>query len=316
MRAGLRRASVPANLLLAGEYAVLEEGGLGLTAALETRVHFTLEPAPAWELVGLWPGQEQVWRVADGENGSLAGAVWAQLSGEGLWPGGPPYRLTADSSAFFDAQGRKAGFGSSAATAAGWTALLIQLGGVHEDHVLERSLLPAIRAHRRFQGGRGSGYDVACSLGGGLGLFSGGKNPAWVPVVAPWRPPFSLVAGPEAVRTSSSIGAYTAWKQAQPDAAADFLRASNAQVRALALASSWHRARPLLAGLRDQGLQLGRAIGVDANLPDRHRWELPGTDLVLKALGAGNELALLAGEAAHPAGSRSLSVAEQGFRWD
>jgi mevalonate kinase len=38
------RASVPANLLLLGEYAVLEEGGLGLAVAVDPRVRISAAP--------------------------------------------------------------------------------------------------------------------------------------------------------------------------------------------------------------------------------------------------------------------------------
>ena len=50
------RLTVPGNLLLAGEYAVLEEGGLGAALAVEPRLTVTVFPAERWEIVGRWIG--------------------------------------------------------------------------------------------------------------------------------------------------------------------------------------------------------------------------------------------------------------------
>jgi mevalonate kinase len=51
--------TVPGNLLLLGEYAVLEPGGLGVTLALERRVVIRVEPALRLEVLGFW-GREAV----------------------------------------------------------------------------------------------------------------------------------------------------------------------------------------------------------------------------------------------------------------
>ena len=48
--------SAPANLLLLGEYAVLEEGGLGLALAVERRARITVEPSDGLEVLGRRPG--------------------------------------------------------------------------------------------------------------------------------------------------------------------------------------------------------------------------------------------------------------------
>src|SRR4030042_1902847 len=115
------RASVPANLLLLGEYAVLEEGGLGLAVAAEPRVRVRFERRPRAGLAGAA-------RRGSGARGGRRG--WALRARP---EGAPP------------------------APAA----------------VLEA----ALAAHRRAQGGRGSGYDVLASFHGGAGLFAGGGRP-------------------------------------------------------------------------------------------------------------------------------------------
>jgi len=296
------RLSVPGNLLLAGEYAVLEEGGLGIAMAVEPRLTITVTTADAWSVEGHWGGRVEIWSPGEGA-ATFAGKILLktlELAGTA-----PPARIVVDSSEFFDASGRKLGFGSSAALAAGLTAAVGRLAGHGPGHAA------AVEAHRHAQGGAGSGYDVTASWFGGCGLFTGGKTPKWEPLPAP-PVAMAVFSGPEAVRTMGSIALYRAWQTAHPDEADRWLRGSNEAVRALADAagSDWWAAAERC---RQQGLAVGRQVGSPADLarPDGLRAEV-----FIKALGAGNEtgLAASAGPLTAP-GLAPLTVAE-GLRWE
>jgi len=316
------RVTVPGNLLLAGEYAVLEEGGLGAALAVEPRLTVTVFPAGDWQLVGRWTGGGEQWDPESGVPPTFAGSVFLKalelLEGRGdergrRWSRIPAARIEIDSTAFFDAQGRKLGYGSSAALAAGITAALVRLADREPDAQAHQA---AVAAHRFAQGGAGSGYDVTVSWFGGFGLFRGGAEPRWEPGSLETLPPLALFPGPEAVRTVGSIDRYRAWKAEDTGRAHDFLEASNAAVRALvrardrsALRDAWDQARLL-------GLDLGDRIGSLATLDDPDG--LPESTFV-KALGAGNETGLAAGfDGSLPRlpGLTSLRPAAEGLRWE
>jgi len=313
------RLTVPGNLLLAGEYAVLEEGGLGYAVAVEPRLTVTVRPQDRWELVGRWVGGGEQWDPESGVPAPFSGLVFLRalelLDGRGDQRGRRwstltrPARLEIDSTGFFDAQGRKRGFGSSAALAAGLTAALARLGGRDvgpDEHQI------AVAAHRHAQGGAGSGYDVTVSWYGGAGLFRGGLLPQWEAAQAAVLPPLGLFAGPEAVKTVGSIARYRAWKGADPDAARDFFDASNAAVRALVSAASpsawceaWRQAR-------DVGLDVGQRIGSDARLEPP---EGQAPDTLVKALGAGNETGVAVVQNDWTNLTR-LDLSPEGLRWE
>lgn len=317
------RLTVPGNLLLAGEYAVLEEGGLGAALAVEPRLTVTAFPSDRWQIVGRWTGGGEQWDPESGAEPTFAGLLFLKalelLEGRGDQRGRrwsnltPPARLEVDSTAFFDPHGRKRGYGSSAALAAGLTAALAHLAG-RDDGPSAHQV--AVAAHRHAQGGAGSGYDVTASWFGGFGLFVGGAQPRWEPGDPSRLPPLALFAGPEAVRTVGSIARYRAWQAQQPGPAHDFLDASNAAVRSLVsatgpsgLMAAWDLAKEL-------GLDLGRQIGSDASLA------VPASlapETFVKALGAGNETGLAASQdfpRPLPNDLSALIVSPEGVRWE
>lgn len=313
--------SLPANLLLAGEYAILEEGGLGLGLAVDFRLQGRIEPTDHWELQGLWPGGGLTWQPGQEAVELLPKVfVWMEREAAAL-RGLTPHRILLDSSAFFLPDGRKLGFGSSAAAAAGLVAALLALqhpGLVNTPEAWAAAAQPlAVQAHREAQGGKGSGYDVTVSLFGGLGLFQGGVRPLWTPL----PPDFSLPAlwtfpGPEAVKTVSSITAYRTWQAKALGDHSDWLDRSRAAVQSWARAFSeqgWTRALVYLRELRQLGLEVGQAIGVPAELPAPPF----GPGWFSKALGAGNETGLLAGPdlaAALPPGSSGFQPLLPSYR--
>jgi phosphomevalonate kinase len=307
------RLSVPGNLLLLGEYAVLEQGGLGLAVAVERRLAVEAEPAPGLTVTGSWSGGEDLrWSAADPAASPLitevAAACEAYLASVGrALPGA---RIRVDSGSFY-VEGRKIGFGSSAAVAVGLAWILLDLSGKPADPQAISEL--ALRAHRRAQGGRGSGYDVLASSHGGVGLVTGGELPAWEPLRLSWLAPLFLYRGPRSVSTPQAIDRYRQWRGRCPREADAFLGDSNRCVLAFAGSRTRGEAASWLARSRELGLRLAERIGVDASLAAPET--LPPGEL--KALGAGNELGLYFPVEAPPpphAGLMPLAIAPEGPR--
>lgn len=311
-----RCVSAPANLLLLGEYAVLEEGGLGVAIAPDVRASACLigpgggEPRPsapasagdARIVRGATPGGEVRW---PGDPGVL-GAVCDYLLGT---VGPPPADIAVDTSAFFRPDGRKRGFGSSASLAVALTAVWTGFDDTPSGG--DRVRRVATEAHRAAQGGRGSGYDVAVSSLGGVVVFTGGALPRARRVALPWLPPVSLFEGRDPVATTGAVARYGAWREAHAGEARTFLRRSNELVDRFIAAGSWADARAVLLEYRDLTLDLGRRIGV----PARVEPPVPvGADGVSKAVGAGDELGVIL--APESATQYAVAIAGEGVRWE
>jgi phosphomevalonate kinase len=278
------KVSVPGNILLLGEYAVLQ-GGLGVAAAVGGRVRLEAEPAPSLSIEGTWTGGSFLWTPERQTESFLASAafetVWKWRLAHGRKSRLPTSRIRIDSSELYSKAGRKAGYGSSAAvTVALVTALLA-------DDRLDRTIPRlALAAHRSAQGGAGSGYDVYCSYFGGWGVFRGGARPAWRPLRLRFDARLYCFPGPCAVSTRDAIRSFTAWRNRDRRLAGRLLRESDGNVAAFFAASSAQKAAAAFRKARDTGIALGDAIGVDARIPSP-----AGVDPELcKSVGAGNEL--------------------------
>lgn len=301
-----RRVSAPANLLLLGEYAVLEEGGRGLAVAPEVRATATLA-APRREdagptVRGRTPDGEARWPGDDGLLGDVANhlaATIGPLDGE----------VEIDTSSFFRADGRKRGYGSSASLTVALTAVWCGFDGTRSDRERVRRL--ATDAHRAAQGGRGSGYDVAASALGGIVLFTGGVHPRARRVELPWLPPLSLFEGRDPVATTGAVGRYRAWREAHTRDAEAFVSRSNELVDRFVASSTWDEARDVLIEYRGLALELGNRIGVPAEMEPE---EPVGARDVSKAVGAGDELGVIF--APDLISGRAVTVAGEGVRWE
>ena len=180
-------ASAPGKLVLLGEYAVLE-GAPAITMAVDRRASVRLVPradavceARAPDVLdaplrfALGADGLPDWRAAGAEAAKLnlvdevlRGLVDEQL---GVAAGGG-FDLALDTSSFFDVVGSrrsKLGLGSSAALTVALASALVAQGG-HADAASDRAvwLNRLLGLHRKFQGGQGSGVDVATSLYGGV----------------------------------------------------------------------------------------------------------------------------------------------------
>lgn len=290
----MNRLRIPGNLLLLGEYAVLEEGGLGITMAIAPYVTAEVVEAEGFSLTGVTPVQTVRWRTDAGNSEAdsflaasvpALGRILEQQAGLSLPQLGVDIRI--DSSEFFDAAGRKYGYGSSAAVVVALVVAVLararDLAPAATDAV--DALAAAVAVHRAAQGGRGSGYDVAASLYGGVGLFRGGREPSFEPHARETWPRTLLSAGPAAVGTGSAITRYQALGRENPGFIQTFVNASNDAARRFIKAESWPEQRDAVLEARRWSIRLGDAIEVPSRPPFA---DYP--DMVPKCLGAGDEL--------------------------
>jgi len=163
-------ASAPGKAVLIGEYAVLE-GAPAVAMALDRRARVGLASgngpghavrslnSGARARFGPMPGGGLAWQDGDAQAFALVEHVWQAVRPE---PRGSLV-LTLDTRAFYDpVTGAKLGFGSSAALA---VALAAALAGEAAPEPVREA---ARRAHMAFQGGRGSGVDIATAAHGGV----------------------------------------------------------------------------------------------------------------------------------------------------
>jgi len=279
------RVSTPGNMLLLGEYAVLEERGLGIAAAVGGRVRLEAWAARSLSIEGTWTGGSFHWTRKHRAESSLVSAAFETVRewrlAHGRSRGFEKLRVRIDSSELYSSSGRKAGLGSSAAVT---VALVYALrGGGRLDRTLP---LLALAAHRAAQGGTGSGYDVYCSCFGGWGVFCGGARPSWQPFTPRFDAWMYLFPGPAAVSTRDAIRSFSQWRNREPILAGRFISESNGNVRAFVEARSARTAAVAFRKARKTGIALGDAIGVEARI------RAPaGVDPDLcKSVGAGNEL--------------------------
>ena len=200
-------ASAPGKLVLLGEYAVLE-GAPAVSMAVDRRAVARLVPrsGPQCEVSAPDVLDARVpfamaasglpdWAAAGADAGklNLVDEVLRGLADEGLAPpAGTGFRLALDTASFFDtanAERPKLGLGSSAALTVALAMAFIARAGQAGDPALHAGWLPRLlELHRKFQGGQGSGVDVATSLVGGLVAYrmnDGGNGPTAQPLAWP-----------------------------------------------------------------------------------------------------------------------------------
>ena len=71
----IARGSVAANVLLFGEYAILERGGMGIACAVAPRIEITISAASAFAVVGITGGGRvkiEGWPALAGDDGKIA----------------------------------------------------------------------------------------------------------------------------------------------------------------------------------------------------------------------------------------------------
>lgn len=239
----LVEARAPGKLVIVGEYAVLE-GAPGLAVAVDVQAQARIASLPGSGNQLLIPDTGEVFHfrwVADsgprwegkspGAFGLPLEACAEILSARGLLPrngGLSACRIELSTAAFHqttdDGQRVKLGLGSSAAIIVALTGALIRFAG---GPALPGQELVAIccEAHRRLQGGSGSGVDVATSVTGGAVAIEFKPRPGTqvtVPQAYPvsWPRRLGLVAvwSGQSASTPAMLGRLQAFRSRNPTA--------------------------------------------------------------------------------------------------
>lgn len=183
-----RTFSAPGKAVICGEYAVLR-GAPAVSMAVSRRAIVTTRRADGDDFVVTAPGYaDGRWRfrldrsarpswLDDPPAGGLP-LVEAVFAESGVAPAAP-LAIDIDTRGFADARsGLKLGLGSSAAATVALTAALTAGQPA-------RDLFPrAVAAHRRLQGGAGSGVDVATGCHGGVVSYR--QDGGYPPVALRW----------------------------------------------------------------------------------------------------------------------------------
>jgi len=283
------KLTVPGNLLVAGEYLILDEGGPGLSLAVEPRAVAEARPAGSWFVEALMGGERMLWRPGDSAP-PLVGAMFktADIMLGSMGVHAQPHALSIDTGTFYYKDGRKTGFGSSAAAAVALALLIGRSAGLSGEALQSFALKAAHDGHRLSQGGRGSGYDVYTSFHGGAGLFTGGRLPAWQALDGYPLPPALLFPGLQAVSSSEAVRRFRTWREHSNGEASYLLDASKSAVLRLAAATDSSSFFLALKDAAEAGIQVGDAMEAPARLQAP-----PGVEgAVVKASGAGDELGI------------------------
>jgi phosphomevalonate kinase len=255
-------ARAPGKLVALGEYAVLD-GAPAVVLALDRYAEVTLDESADGVCHLTTRSSELVERHFD--PGDPSGAALVDL----VTAAAPHLKWTAtiDSQAFF-AGGAKLGLGSSAAVLTAWAGAFAAFARGQGAPVSEPRVEALIDLHRRFQGGKGSGLDVAASYTGGAITFSLARP--GLPQIGSVRLPNSVgFAGIFTGRSASTpelVARYRAWRLDRPQEAAELVRRLTAQAEAGCAALTGDDAAGWLEAFAayGHGLEgLGDAIGVD-----------------------------------------------------
>ena len=156
------RASAPGKLIISGEYAVLD-GAPCLVVAIDRRAICQLETCDHWQFssCGYSAQTSSFTKTAyesEPDKGDAGQLAWHSY--QALAETSEPAKLHTNTEAFY-AQRTKYGFGSSAAMSVAISGALAHSSNQKPDFAT------ALKAHKSFQGGQGSGADVAAAFYGG-----------------------------------------------------------------------------------------------------------------------------------------------------
>ncbi|UGQ17462.1 phosphomevalonate kinase [Borrelia sp. RT1S] len=281
--------SVPGNLLLMGEYSILEEGGLGLSVAISERAYFTFKRSDKWRFFSKRTKIESFSLIENEDD--FVFQMFRYLKRECYFSLEDfPCDVYIDTGAFFLNNGVKKGFGSSAVVAVGVVCGIFLLSEATYHFKRDEIFKCCLDVYRYAQGGMGSGYDIATSIFGGVVQFTGGNIPTYEFLEKIDFSDFYLMQGSREVKTTSSIIKYNEHRSSL----IDFIENMNILMRKIVLRSS-NSYSCFLSGLREAknvGLEIGEKIGISADLPLNLTY-LENECALIKALGAGNETFLV-----------------------
>ncbi len=289
-------ACVPGNLLICGEYMILEDRGIGIGMATNSLARGRSQPSSGGSCIHV---KTDAGRISLNTNMTHTRfpfiiRVYHSLIQylKNMGHESPSLEVEIDTVEFFS-DGRKLGLGASAAA----TVLLagLMLASSIEKNTLNRAIIAraALEAHRHAQGKQGSGYDIFTSCYGAAGMFTGGKIPRWSPLRED-HPLFSArtyaFSGPHEIDSREAVQNYQEWKKISGEKAADMFTRSQKLVNIFEKSSTEEHFFRNITQLRLLSNELGEQIGVESWLSPPSAFYEPAA---WKGSGAGNELGLL-----------------------
>ncbi len=237
------KAAAPGKLFLLGEYAVLQ----GVPAALlpvKQQANVSLSETDPGLVTTRSDNERRLTSDEALEQLPLLAAVIRELNAESKLAAG---HLLMDTSAFYQGD-QKLGLGSSAALTAALTRLFLP------DAEEPQLLSVADAAHRRFQGGAGSGADVALSVYRRPIVFQSARTP--VSMNLPDNLHMLAIWTGTAASTVNYVNEMQTWQQAQPDRWAYHLESLADTVDEFIAAAANADTRQILATIDQYGRQL------------------------------------------------------------
>ena len=310
-------ARAPGKLVALGEYAVLD-GGPAVVLAVDRFVEVELAPNAAGICrltMRSTATAERAFAPRESSGAGLVDLVTAAVT--------PPLAWTAtiDSRALFAGR-EKLGLGSSAAVLCAWAGAFAAFARDQGRAVSDLSLAGLIELHRAFQGGRGSGLDVAASYTGGAIRFS--LDAAGVPQVGSVRLPngvgFAGIFAGRSASTPELVAHYRAWRRDRPVEAVALLRRLTALAEAGCAAARGDDAAGWIDAFTAYGrglADLGEAIGVEV-VTAEHRQigdEAARFGVAYKVSGAGGgDLGLACAVDSQALAAFTKRITDRGFR--
>jgi phosphomevalonate kinase len=310
-------ARAPGKVVALGEYAVLD-GAPAVVLAIDRCAEAAIGPSPdgacrltmrAAEVL------EREFAPAETSGAPLIDLVTAAVEPRLAWT------AAIDSQALFSGSA-KLGLGSSAAVLCAWAGAFGAFARAAGVPAPEPQVADLIALHRQFQGGKGSGLDVAASCSGGSITFRLGAT--GMPQIGSVRLPNSVgFAGIFAGRSASTPGLvahYREWCRARPREAAALvgrltaLAEAGAEALRVGDAAAWLEAFAAYG----RGLQeLGDAVGAEI-VTAEHREigaEARRHGIAYKVSGAGGgDLGLACADDFGRLEAFRKSVGDRGFR--
>jgi phosphomevalonate kinase len=259
-------ARAPGKLAVLGEYAVLD-GAPALVLAVDRYCRARIGPSGdgRCRLETRFPEPKRI----DVEPGRETGVALVDIVAAGLSGTLPPspWDGVLDSRELFDG-GRKLGLGSSAAALCAWAGAWAAWSRDAAHDLRPPSVGSLVELHRRFQGGSGSGLDVAAAYTGGVIEFR--LQPGTLPHIGSVRLPNSVgFAGIFAGRSASTpdlVARYRRWRMDRPMQAAERHRVMEDIAEGGCAAARQDDVERFLRAVDLYGRQLdvlGQAIGAD-----------------------------------------------------
>ena len=263
------RYFVPGNIILLGEYAILEQNSVALTASVLPCAQGEINQSHL--LTGEQGDVKWEYALDSTLTNSTQGNIFASC-----WHVLLAYCRDRELSlnktgvhvntGLFAGDKGKLGFGSSAASTVACIKGLLNGQSWGDSISLSDFRKLTYDAHSMFQGKNGSGYDVYTSTSEGLNLYTNGTERNIASIDISFLPTLYVYQSSHSVSTVSAVKKYKQWRSLNTPAVRDFLTISNRLIQQFSQADRWALAMDIFKESTDLYLDLGEKIGVSAEI--------------------------------------------------